>query len=94
MCLLASRRSLRMATLVSSASFFTCVESCRRRSALGAGTLMRIWAPSTMGFRPRPAFSMAFTTSCLDEGSKGFTMSCVASATLIAASSRRSVLLP
>ena len=64
------------------------------RSALGAGTLMRIMLPSTIGFRPRPEVSMARTMSCLAPGSNGLTTSWVVSETLIAASSRRSVCDP
>src|SRR5690606_9486931 len=52
-CWLASRRMLRMATLVSSPSPWTTFDSSLRRSSVRAGRLRRITVPAVFGVRPR-----------------------------------------
>jgi len=52
--------------------------------------LRRMSLPSTLGFRPRPAFSMPLAMSLTMLGSKGLMTICVGSGTVTAARLRMS----
>ena len=56
---MASRRTLRMATLASSPILDTSLASWRRRSSLGAGKFSRMVWPSSMGLMPTSLAWMA-----------------------------------
>ena len=56
--------------------------------------LMRICLLSTIGFKPRPAFSRLLAISLAVLGSKGFIRSCVGSGAVMSATLRSSVSAP
>ena len=56
---MASRRTLRTATLASSPSLATSFASCLRRSSVGAGKFRRMVEPSSMGVMPTSLAMMA-----------------------------------
>src|SRR5258708_17392395 len=67
----ASRRTRRTPLRASSANLWTILESSLRRSSVRAGIGMRITLPSFVGFSPRLAARMPFSTFPIWDGSNG-----------------------
>ena len=69
---LASRRTLRTATLASSVYLRATLTSSLRRSSVSGGMLMRMMRPSLTGVRPRSDLRMAFSTTEMPPLSQGW----------------------
>src|SRR5258708_5242705 len=67
----ASRRTRRTPLRASSANLWTILESSLRRSSVRAGIGMRMTLPSFVGFSPRLAARMPFSTFPIWDGSNG-----------------------
>ena len=78
---IASRRTLRTATLASSPCFCTSLVSCLRRSSVGAGKTRRMVWPSSIGLMPISLTWMALEISLTILASQGVMVRMRASAT-------------